>query len=154
MIEYYTNSEGIEDKHLRKAFADWFKLASEQEKLAALSNPFHLDMYRIQMSKPPFGRRRLRDRVMAEPTAPTTARQKLSRLRSLQDRLRHIEQMKAALQQKIVELQKIREKERSAQIRIENEVSQAERDWKDDVDRFRAPGYQPLVRLGDESHLI
>lgn len=146
IIDYYTNQDLMDDKHLRKAFNDWFKL-THQDKLSRLMDPFHLDMYRIQMSKPPRRRHRYPDRA--------NVRKKLSRIRSLQDRLRHIEEMKGALQQKIRELQRIKEKERNAQIRIENEMSKAERDWKVDVDRYKpSAGYKPLVRLGDASHLL
>lgn len=79
---------------------------------------------------------------------------KLSKIRALEERLRHIEEMQMSLDRKIQKLQLLKEQETSTKLRIESEVSAAEREWKDAVERLKPGTYEPLDSLGDTSHIF
>lgn len=76
---------------------------------------------------------------------------KLRKIRALEERLRHVEEMKEALQARMIALQQIKHEEK---MKIDREVSAAEREWKYNVDRLHPGSYRPLDSLGDESHLF
>jgi hypothetical protein len=78
---------------------------------------------------------------------------KLSKIRELEERLRHIDVMKRSLNKKIRRLQLLKEQENNTKKRIESEVSAAEREWKHAVERLKPGSYEPLDSLGDTSHM-
>lgn len=144
---YYNKNTG-EDHHskFRPFLKDWVKVA-HQAKLTQDSDPFHLDVYRLKMSKPYAGSRRL---ITKEESSSNNSR---SRIRALEERLRHIEEMKETLKKRIRQLQRMKEREHNAQMRMEDEVSSMGREWSD-IDRFNHDSYKPLSHLGDTSRLL
>ena len=79
---------------------------------------------------------------------------KLARIRALEERLRHIDEMQMSLDRKIRKLQLLKEQETNTKMRIENEVSAVERQWKNAVERLKPGTYEPLDSLGDTSHIF
>ena len=140
--EYNLDSSDKSNTH--KAVDKWFQ-ASDAIKVANEEEPLDLEMYRIKVAKPK--RRRKAGQGVRMMTS------KLNRIRALEQKLGKIEEIKKRLNQKVWELQEIKEEERRTKKKIENEIADAEREWKYRVD---SPGsyYKPLDRLGDSSHLF
>ena len=140
------------ESNIRTSVDKWIKLSDHDEVLKeTLTDPLHLDLYDIKMAKSPLKR-------LWKPTSSSEERLKsvtsnLSRLRLLEKRLRHIEEMKKMLKERIWELQEIKQEERNKKMKIENEMAAAEREWKYNLDRLNPGLYRPLDRLGDSSHI-
>ena len=150
--EYYQQSDienqNIEEEDVRNAFSQWMNI-EHHEKIAKDPNPYHLDMYRIKMSKPPPSPD---SAAKASDSKREKANSRLKRLRLLEDRLQHIEQMKQALQHEIREM--LRNRDRDQQIRpaLKYKAKAKEREWN--IDRFKPGTYRPLVRFRDEPNLL
>lgn len=123
----------------------WLKLA-DRNKIGEYMDPYDLDVY--MEPKLPMHRKAAKDESVKMVAS------KLNRIRALEERLRHIERMKQSLSKKIRKLQLLKEQESNTKLRIENEVSEAEREWKYNVDRMNPGSYRPLDRLGDTSHIF
>lgn len=147
------DTDDVEDKGINDgAIRDWLKI-THQNKVVKEADPFHLDMYRFKMSKhPPFNKRLIA--LASDNKNLIVENPRFTKIRMLEDRLRHIEEMKQTLKEKIAQLQNIKLQEKSAKMKIENEVTKAEKEWKSDIERFNPGSYRPLIRLGDISHLL
>lgn len=118
---------------LRDTFNDLLKKA-HQDRIVKDPDPFHLDLYRLKVAKKPLlGNRKL---TKTEKSQLRRMDSNFSRIQMLEKRLKQIEEMKQTLKEKIKKLQKIKQVEHNAKIKMENEVAQAERLWKNDVDRL------------------
>lgn len=117
----------------------WLKMADRAEYI----DPYDLDVF-MEPTLP------IHRKTAKEESVKLVA-SKLNRIRALEERLRHIEKMKRSLNKKIRELQLLKERESNTKQRIENEVSEAEREWKYNVDRTNPGVYKPLDSLGDTS---
>lgn len=119
---------------------------AENENSAGYIDPYDVDLYSTK-PKP-------LHRNAAKQESVKLVASKLSRIRALEERLRHIEEMKRSLSNKIRKLQLLKEQESNTKMRIENEVAAAEREWSFAVDRLKPGSYKPLDSLGDTSHMF
>ena len=141
------NFDASDKSNTHRAVNKWFQ-ASDAIKVANEEEPLDLEMYRIKVAKP----RRRRKNAGQKIRMMTS---KLNRIRALEQKLGKIEEIKKRLNQKVWELEEIKEEERRTKKKIENEIADAEREWKYHVDRINPGSYKPLDRLvGDSSHLF
>lgn len=117
--------ESIVDKFLE--LVDTEKLV-DTENSAEYINPFEAEQFSIKSAP--------LHRNAAKQESVKLVASKLHRVRALEERLRHIEDMKRSLSKKIRKLQQLKERESNTKMRIENEVVAAEREWKYAIDRL------------------
>lgn len=129
-----------DEDNVYTAFNKWLKLA-DPKKVAKYIDPYYLEGYHGEPKS-------VQKTVVTEDSVELVA-SKLSRIKTLEERLRHIEEMKQSLNEKFRKLQKIQQQESDTKTRIENEVSEAEREWNYSVDRLEPGSYRPLDSLGD-----
>ncbi len=166
-VDYYQNA--IEDDSVHNAFKQWRNI-KHSKKISKTSKPYHLDVHHAKnakMSKPSSLLSIAKTRRNINKDSVVSSR--LNRLRLLEDRLQHIEQMKQTLQHEIREILRSRDTqllmkpgpEISQEVEWEREFDRfkpgaykpQEVEWEREFDRFKPGAYKPLTHLRDETNL-